>query len=157
MLKKTVQSLTRMRNGLSRLLLLDVDLLKTLGRPDPKKYAVRTLNTFPRDPPSRQVKDKYFYLCVVRRLCIFLVPPPVLPSSPPLLPSFPPPLLLSFYSHLHNPHNACMWLTHTCKVQEDAEAFVLPGACAVCASAWVYQCVPECITTRTHTHTHTHT
>ena len=61
-LKKTVQSLTRVRNALSHLLLLDVDVLKTLGRPDPKKYGARTLNTFPRDPPSRQVKNKHFYL-----------------------------------------------------------------------------------------------
>jgi len=72
-LKNAVDSLKRMRNGLSRLLLLDVDLLKTLGRPDPKKYGKRSLNTFLRDPPSKQVHDKDFYLCVMRRLCIFLV------------------------------------------------------------------------------------
>jgi hypothetical protein len=72
-LKKAVDSLKRMRNGLSRLLLLDVDLLKTLGRPDPKKYGTRSLNSFLRDPPSKQVHDKDFYLCVIRRLCIFLV------------------------------------------------------------------------------------
>jgi hypothetical protein len=35
-----MQAIRRARNGLSSLMLLDVDLLKALGRPDPKLYGI---------------------------------------------------------------------------------------------------------------------
>ena len=46
-LKKAVQSLTGVRDGLSHLLLLDVYVLKTLGQPNPKKYGAHAQHFSP--------------------------------------------------------------------------------------------------------------
>jgi hypothetical protein len=65
--------LKRARNSLSTFLLLDVDLLHQLGRPDPKRFGERSLRLFPRDPPHRKTSGKVYYLCAMRRVCIYLV------------------------------------------------------------------------------------
>ena len=71
--RRAITAVKHTRNTLSHALSLDKDMLLSLGRPDPARFAERTLGYFPRDPPHRGARGSKYYLCTIRRICIFLV------------------------------------------------------------------------------------